>query len=163
MQKVNASALPAGSLFEVSKLEDGNTFSSKSVELSSLTSKISAETETGIANAYCLKDDDGNKLNLSSINNTVNSIANSDFAFNGIKQFKQWTWISADFPGSTDTTYAGIASKHFIPNIEKVNELISLQPVYFSTDDSYVAEGNPLPAQGNSSIDSSVPVSLSYA
>lgn len=69
-----------------------------------------------------------------------------DSTMSGIKQFKDWPWISADFPSSDFEKYGGSA-ENIIPNVSKVKNLIESTPVYMSTTDSYVADGNPFGSQ----------------
>lgn len=157
-----AGSVKSNDLLEISEPNDAGLFSSKAVYLSALSGCISNATEKQIANAYLLTKSDGTKLSVRTIDTKVNQIAGQQFTFDGIKQFKNWSWISADYPTNTSTAYQNILDDYFIPNVKKVKQMIGTQPVYFSTDDSQVAEGNPLPAQGNATVDSSVPVSLSY-
>lgn len=159
-----SSDLKDGCLVGVSEpIENDNTFSSKAVRLSTISGKLSTVIDEQMGESYGLKDG-GVNLNVKDISTKVNMLSAEDCEISGIKHLNDWPWISADFPeDQIDDKYKDIDYGYIFPNIKKVNQLIDSQPVYFSSDDSYVAEGNPLPAQGNSAIDSSVPVSLSYA
>ena len=163
-------------LMEISVPENNSStstkFTSKSIRQTVLSAGISAAVDAKIANDYHLKNN-GKPINVTSLSATVHDLSagnmNTDAKhINGIKRFDSWPYIlktAEQFPTSF-SEYGGNGNsgdaKYLIPNVDKVNELIGTQPVYFSTDDSYVAEGNPLRSHASLTEDASVPDALDY-
>ena len=107
---------------------------------------------------------------LSSGNQIGPTAAGLEQSISGIKCFSYWPAIrmpASSFPvtlasderlsGYQNYLAGGIGD--LVPNVSKVNDIMLSQPVYFSTEDSIVAEGNPLPSNTTSS---GKPGTLSY-
>lgn len=147
-------------------------FTSKSIRQTALAAGISSVVDDKIAHDYHLKDG-STPINVDSIRATVvdlsaNDMNTDDKKITGVKRFDDWPYIlktADEFPSNFEK-YGGNNlpgdAKYVVPNVDKVNELIGTQPVYFSTDDSYVAEGNPLQSHTTLTEDVSVPDALDY-
>ena len=141
---------------------------SKSVSYKSLSKHVKGELSSSLVEQYCLDYshnplEQAEKVNVSAEAETVHTIVSGDMQFGGFKKFDKWPTVSADFPSTDELpTYGGKDGEYILPNMKKVNELLQNNPIYISTTESQVAEGNPLP-QHNDGTGSYVPGGMNYA
>jgi len=136
-------------------------FTSKSIKYETIQTQIENQISSEMASTYHLTADNGNPINVNQETKKVANILTGNMNIGGIKKFLDWPWIQKDFP--TDFTKYGNNNGDFIlPNVKKVKQLITETPSYFSTPDSMVAEGNPLPYHKNPATEASKPESLGY-
>ena len=159
-------------------IPSGNKYTSYKVAEKTLANSINYQTSSLMEEVFGLKDSRlaPVKANimlsaldvLSSGNQIGSSGLNQSIA--GIKCFSYWPAIrkaATDFPATLDSDTLLSAYKNYlaggvgdlVPNVSKVNDMMLSQPVYFSTEGSIVAEGNPLPSNTASN---GVPGTLSY-
>jgi hypothetical protein len=119
-----------------------NRWNSYGVALSSVEQRISGLTNDAMKDEYHLTDDFGDSIDVNSIKNSIDSIVSGDTNIEGSKQFSDWPWINASFPMLSADKYGG-DTDNILPNVKKVKKLIENTPVYMSTTDSMVADGNP--------------------
>lgn len=138
-----------------------NKYTSKSIKYETIEKQIENQLSIDIAKTYHLTADNAQPINVNDEMKKLKDVLNADMTINGAKKLGDWPWVQKDFP--TDFRKYGNNSGDFIlPNVKKVKQLITETPSYFSTPDSAVAEGNPLPYHKNPSTEASKPESLGY-
>lgn len=139
---------------------------SRKASYEAIKNDISSTTTNSIARKYSLDNQSG-PISLSTLATQVNALSNENCNVKGIKDFKDWPIVSADFPvaeSSTDARFNvyGNDFEYILPNVKKIKELVDDNVVFMSTTKSLVAEGNPLPQHKRSDTDDSVVESLEY-
>lgn len=133
----------ANGLFETSIPNGNGRYTSHSIKYSTLSSNMQNIISSAISERYSL-DNGSNAINISQLDSRVDAISSNDITFYGKKNFNEWPYVSADFPPEQDERY-GDNFQYILPNLKKVREIANNNPIFMSTTDSYVAEGNPLP------------------
>lgn len=142
---------------------DASRYASKKVLYKNIRSDIHDAAVKDIVDEYHLTDNDG-KINVSDLKSDIQQIIGEDFEFRGKKKFTSWPYVDIDFPQpGQDLPEYGNEYEYILPNIKKVKQLVADNSVFMSTQDSQVAEGNPLPQHASSSTDISIPESLEYS
>ena len=141
-------------VFEISVPQNNDASTSKytsySISQTTLSNGIRNAIEIGFSSKYGWKDGSSN-INIKKLKDDITTLSSNNCSLMGIKTFMSWPSIplNASTINSLNSSNYGNDLGHIVPNINAVKDLIGSQPVYFSTDDSTVAEGNPLNAHSH--------------
>ena len=145
-----------------------NHFASKRVKYGEMRNDVCEYTSEKMADNYGLKLS-SEPVNVAQMQTSVENILSNDCSLSGKKGFESWPYVKSAFPTAEELStpsfsdFYGDDGKYILPNIDKVKEMIDDNIIFMSTEDSLVAEGNPLPAHSSSSTITYVPESLEYS
>lgn len=149
--------------FEISIPESGSSqrYYSKSIKYTTISADLTQSLSSDIAKTYELTATNKTPIKVRTNLNSINNTLTGNVQISGRKNFLDWPWITKDFPSSF-SNYGGMDGDYILPNVKKVRQLITETPAYFSTEDSTVAEGNPLPWHSNPATTATVPEALGF-
>lgn len=145
----------------VSSSNDAGKYTSYKVAEKTIADSICNAVSSSIETTYGLKNG-SSAINVNGMLQAVNVLSSGNQndgsglngMLSGVKFFKSCPAIkvnAASYPTAASAGYENLGdAKYLVPNIDKVNGMLQAQPVYFSTVNSLIAEGNPLLLQSPS-------------